>query len=272
METGQQPARSWMTDGIIIAVATATGYLWALFYEIGFSGYFYIPYHFISISPVSVLSTPVPFIIFFAAVIFLFPAARQAGNQLDIFMRRSTTHHVSVIILVFLFFLSIPFLGITFRRLETFISIPFLIMIIVGIMIFFAKPLFMRQREGSYWDKLAPPLKPIGEIGPSSYLSNPRPMGFVAIFLFFCAVLALSFAFRGLGKTIARGTKQFQVIAQSPDIPEVAVLQVYGDYLFTAPFNPSTKEFEKTLYILKISEISKTPLTLKNIGPLRGKP
>jgi hypothetical protein len=76
------------------------------------------------------------------------------------------------------------------------------------------------------------------------------------------------------GKSDAAGYEWFQVIAASQDIPEVVVLRVYGDYLITAPIVSPVKqegpnEIEKTLYILKLPDMSKIPLTLKKVGPLK---
>jgi hypothetical protein len=49
-------------------------------------------------------------------------------------------------------------------------------------------------------------------------------------------------------------------------------VRVYGYYLLTVPFDRTTREFEKKLYILKISAMPKVPLVLENIGPLVPKP
>jgi hypothetical protein len=73
------------------------------------------------------------------------------------------------------------------------------------------------------------------------------------------------------GRVDAQRQTWFQVVAQSSDVPEVVVLRAYGDYLFAAPFNRSTKEVVKRLFILKMSEIDKTPLTTEEVGPLHVK-
>lgn len=54
--------------------------------------------------------------------------------------------------------------------------------------------------------------------------------------------------------------------------PEVVVLRIYGDYLVTAPFDRTTKQFEKKLSLLKISEMAEVPLTYEKAGPLHAKP
>ena len=49
------------------------------------------------------------------------------------------------------------------------------------------------------------------------------------------------------------------------------VIRSYSDYLYTVPFNRTTKEFEKMVVIIKMSESSKSPLTLslEKIDPLK---
>ena len=89
------------------------------------------------------------------------------------------------------------------------------------------------------------------------------------IFLFICYLGVICYY---IGRSTAENRTEFQVIAPSSDVPEVAVLRISGDYLLTAPFDRVTKKVEKKLYILKISEMPKTPLTLENIGPLSVKP
>jgi hypothetical protein len=51
-------------------------------------------------------------------------------------------------------------------------------------------------------------------------------------------------------------------------MPEVVVLRVYGDNLFAIPFDRSTRVFERQLFILKVSEMGKTPFTMEKVGPL----
>jgi hypothetical protein len=77
---------------------------------------------------------------------------------------------------------------------------------------------------------------------------------------------------RDWGAKAARQRGVFQVIAADSQRPEVVVLRIYGEYLITAPFDRSTREFEKKLYLLKISDMTKLPLTLEKVGPLKVKP
>jgi hypothetical protein len=78
------------------------------------------------------------------------------------------------------------------------------------------------------------------------------------------------FSFHRIGRNWAEKRQEYQVMTQSP---ELVVLRVYGDYLITAPLirDPSRNQVEKKLYILKLSEMEKIPLTLEKVGTLKVK-
>ena len=77
-----------------------------------------------------------------------------------------------------------------------------------------------------------------------------------------------------LGKNGAKKKTDFHVAKQYPGLPdELAVILIYGEYLITAPLirDPNGNQVEKNLYILKLSEMEKTPLTFEKVGPLKVK-
>jgi hypothetical protein len=74
--------------------------------------------------------------------------------------------------------------------------------------------------------------------------------------------------FYNAGRARAEKMDVFQVIKQSP---ELVVLRTYGDYFIAAPFNRTTREVEKKVYLLKLAEMGKTPLQLEKVGPLKVK-
>jgi hypothetical protein len=88
--------------------------------------------------------------------------------------------------------------------------------------------------------------------------------------LFFCRVCRIE------GRNEAKRQEKFLIVKQNLGVPgvdtEVAVLRVYGEYLFAVPINRADKKFEKKLVILKMSDMPKTPLNLEKIGPLEEKP
>jgi hypothetical protein len=95
------------------------------------------------------------------------------------------------------------------------------------------------------------------------------------IILIAVAVALLSWGSYMDGRNYAKIQPEFQVIPKSTESnrPEVVILRIYGDNLITAPLVTPVKpegnnQIEKTLYIFKLSEMDKTPLTLKKVGPL----
>jgi hypothetical protein len=92
------------------------------------------------------------------------------------------------------------------------------------------------------------------------------------LFVFFiCVVLGNYLSYWG-GKKDAQSQEVFPIITHYPEVPEVVVLRTFGDYFLTAPLDRSSKEVEKKLYMLKISDMAKIPLTREKVGPLRVKP
>jgi hypothetical protein len=92
--------------------------------------------------------------------------------------------------------------------------------------------------------------------------------------LFFLLFLVLGgFYFFVKGRNQAENQEPFHVFTTSFDSfkSEVAVIRVYGEHLYAVPFNRDTKEFERQLVIVKMSDI-KAPISFKRIGPLKAKP
>jgi hypothetical protein len=129
--------------------------------------------------------------------------------------------------------------------------------------------LFMRHKESrcwKMWSGFITDLKSNGEALILFLLTIIRPSKFRIILLF---LIVLFFGFAGArwsGRTYAENLEEFYVMAQSP---EVVVLRIYSDHLITTPFDRLTKQVERKFYILKLSEIPTTPLSLEKIGPLK---
>jgi hypothetical protein len=282
METEQQSVRSWITDGIIIAGLTATAYLWTLFYEVGFCGYFSIPYYFISLSPVNVLIIGGRFLLVFIVLcipIILFGALRPFIGYLSALTSRFAIRSgVNSAIVMFFFSLMLSGMMVYFSSFERefWLQILMRIIAVVPVIAFFTVPLVRQRNEKvSYWTKI------ILDWAPRQRISRPAPIpapgfrDFVNLMLIAMFVVLIGIGnniFPKAGKEDAQSKKEFQVISQSSSLPEVVVLRVYGDYLFAAPFDRSTKKVEKKLFILKISEIANAPLTTEQVGPLQVKP
>ena len=71
MENEQQSARSWITDGIMIASITSLAYLFSFTYESGYCKSFKIPLDFISLSLTTILVAAEGLFIIITSVILL---------------------------------------------------------------------------------------------------------------------------------------------------------------------------------------------------------
>jgi hypothetical protein len=271
METEPPSVKSWITEGMIIALIPVTAYLWTLFYEIGFCDYFHIRYYFISLTPAIVLATSGEFILillflYLLIMYFFIIGSFHISAQLSEFTSKMSTSTV-VMMIFMLYFLALASLMLLIfnsevRQMVVALAIIYVLLVIATLV----NPLFtQRKKEGSYWEKLA------ADIKPSSSL-NHRGLHFpmtIIISIVFIVVSGGASAHRKLGQFNAQWQEEFYIVAQSP---ELVVIRNYGDYLFAAPFDRVTKEVEKKLYLLKISDMAKTPLTTEKVGPLHIKP
>ena len=272
MEAERQSARSRITEGILIALIPASAYLWALHYEMGFCNYFYIPYELISLSSTIVLaaSSP-PFLIlsflFFILVVILLIAR--------------IPHRYLSIILVVAGFANITFL-LLYSIKRNWVDILVAALLAVAFLIaVFVWPFITLRGQGSSWSRFwfrLPPPTSSDEVSPSSSQFTRRISPYRGL-IEIISVLIIIWSFASLsyyvGVSDAERRQEFRVIAQSREIPEeVVVLRIYGDYLITAPIDRSVtpKEIKRTLYIFKIPEMAKTPLTTEKVGPLQVKP
>jgi hypothetical protein len=256
--------RSWLTEGILIALIPASAYLWALYYEVGFCEYFHIPYGLISLNPTTVLASSLPafFILSLPVILLLFVVFFVAYEQISML--------VFFVLVGMGGMWTVLFSGESYQKR---ILVAVLTLMMLGIV--FIPPFRRPRAEGNYWRRLWVSL--LRTTSPTA-VTRSRPQLRVRRidFLLILVILAVIWAFiplsRGLGKGGAKGLRDFLIVAAESPRPEVAVVRVYGDYLFTVPFDRTTKEFEKKLYLLKISEMAEVPLVLENIGPLSPKP
>jgi hypothetical protein len=93
------------------------------------------------------------------------------------------------------------------------------------------------------------------------------------VVLIFILVVAVPGS-RQIGQYEAERWVPFLIVKQPPDAPTVSEavgLRIYGEYLLAVPFNREKQEFDKTLLLLKMSDIEKKPLTYEQVGPLKPK-
>jgi hypothetical protein len=98
------------------------------------------------------------------------------------------------------------------------------------------------------------------------YKSESLSLDRIITIILFLGIGISILAFVG-GYAHAKFQDNFRLVKSSQ---ELVILRVYGDYLITAPLIRDVKgnQVETTLYILKMSEMDDTPLTLEKVGPL----
>jgi hypothetical protein len=261
--------RSLLTDGIVIAVATAFAYLATFLYEVGYCSSFHIPYALISPNTSTLLVAA-------AAIGWIFlTSANLLGFTTPLF-RRAKKGDTGWAILGYLAVAAILWIKIyepTLKQtgwailavLAIFIGVP-LVLIITRALILFL------------WRTVRRPKKPATEVSTQTseakqeyffsadeFLENWLPQKVSRWILFIAGTLLFSFV---VGDGNARTQKRFLITKGSP---ELVVLRIYGDVMIAATFDRTTKETLNGITVFSISEKKQLDFTNEKIGPLKAK-
>jgi hypothetical protein len=258
MANEQQSVRSWITEGIMIAGITALAYLVSFLYEAGFCRAFNIPLEFISLSLRTILVAVGALFIIAISVFLVVNALLMIGvfdfsNPISVAISRIAIFSLVLIAYILVYAKQ--------WRSWIWMVIPLLFVALLD----FIYPLISQPGKGSYRNKIESwEQKKVEEDNRSlgRLLHNRFGNTGTTIFLIIWFVLSTAYA---AGKARAQQGEHFLVVEQST---ELVVLRSYSDYLLTAPLNRATKEVESKFYLLKMSEMNKTPLTLEKVGPL----
>jgi hypothetical protein len=275
METEQKAEKSlavtsWVIQpSVIVPLAIFMVYLWTLSQEVGFYAYFSIPLYFISLNPTIVLSTFGIQIVGISIALLLVSMISFMIYLGSLFAAKTPTRRFLSTMAVACFTLAISL--ILFNTGNTKLAIMVGVPIVLLLILIFLKPLCIRYKEGSYWDNLTSLMQPREEISTLDLSLAARYWDYILL-----VIIAISIGFGGLffgylGYSNAQTQPWFQTIKQY-ESQEVVVIRSYGDYLLAVPFNRNTKQFERKMFIMKISDMAKTPLSYEKVGPLQVKP
>jgi hypothetical protein len=263
-------AMSWFTQAtIILALISFVGYLFSLAYEINFCDYFSIPYYLISLSPTLVLYVTMGTLVGFSSLIIVISLAVFL-TLLVKFAVKNRKHKFAALFISLIFLISGFLLNPEYRK-QTSLTV---LLIIGGILLVFYITLwvFLKFRKDELWWNESVSHSDNTEQTLLPRLYNPGISIVIAAILLFI-VLGIN-GYSLLGKEVAKTQDKFPVFAPPPSLglqsPEVAVIRMYGEYLYAVPFHRDTKQFENQLVIVKMSDI-KTPLSFEKIGPLKPK-
>jgi hypothetical protein len=243
------------SEGLMLAALTASGYLFAFYYEKGFAGYFRIPASFINVSLSNILifgSAFVGFLIFMFFIInygiMLFPWHLNPVLQ----SRMYSLFALIIVDIAFIYFFGIA-------NIQQWI-IPVISTLIIGA-IEFGLPLITQRGQRSYIDKLA-----AQDVTDKQHVTGleflARRVGIVPhLFLLYILIGVASSESMGNGEAL----KQTEYLVTNNN--EV-VLRIYGDTAIIAPFDRTTKEVNTTFTLIKLATDSNAQFSLEKLGTL----
>jgi hypothetical protein len=262
METGAQSARSWITDGIILALIPASAYLWAFLYEMGFCQRFDIPFDLISLNTTVVLAAFVPTIIIISILFFVFVVSLAISALLDgrlLFLIMMASLIIFSLMFAFLFPYKIEF--IRYFRLK--IDATWYLYLMIGLLVVSTILSFSVYIKIFQWlrDKLRSYMSLLGDS--VEILAILIVVGVFAVFSYY------------VGDRTAAIKKEFQILeyAKEGSNSELVVLRVYGDFLITAPLVRSVgrggNKIDRKFVVFKMSDNAPTSVKIEEVGTLR---
>ena len=251
-------AKFFLSEGIIIAAASACAYLLAFNYEKGYAQHFSIPIQFVNVSLANLL--------IFVAVVVAFLTLSIV--YLNLFFGMLGHPRLRYFFMLFVFVGAAVYLyGLSDWRHWLPYVVGLLIVLVMTGLLDYGLPLLAHRKAGDFKARYEAQAA-IDQADPSFVVRLHRWLGFDVYFLFTSLLISCLLASTA-GDAEALQQKEFYV---TDTTPEMVVLRVYGDTMIAAPFDRATKEVRKSSRLLKISEGGGPTLTLEEIGPLKPVP
>jgi hypothetical protein len=245
-----------ITEGLLIAVVSAGAYLLAFYYEKGFTSYFKIPMHFVSVSLVTI------FILVAVAISFLLLIVPIVDFIFGYLPRLHPVLYPGVGVLLFVSLFSVIHLYL-FGLSNWPVFIFHLVMLVLVAAIFLLLPMIIHRKKGKVIERLEEQQK-IDQSVLSIYDVIASRFGRESLLVIALSILSINFA-ENAGRAQAMKQTEFLVLNTEP---EMVVLQIYEENMICAPFNRNTKEVETRFRFVKIAEDPKLILNLEKVGPL----
>jgi hypothetical protein len=248
-------AKLFLSEGFMIAAASACAYLLAFNYEKGYAQHFSIPVQLINVSLATILLFIALALGFLAlSVVYLSPFLTMLGHP------RRRYFFIIALYAVVPIYLYGPS---DWRR-----WLPLASVFLGGVVLFglidYGVPLLAHKKAGDFQARYEAQAA-LDRAHPSFAVALHRWLGFDAYFLF-ASLIAFSFIASTAGEAEALQQKTFYVTNTTP---ELVVLRIYGDTVIAAPFDRASKEVHKSFRILKVSDDAGLALTLEEVGPLK---
>ncbi|MFW9879663.1 MAG: hypothetical protein ACFFG0_41845 [Candidatus Thorarchaeota archaeon] len=252
-------SRKFLSEGIILAILTATTYIFAFRYEAGYAGFFGIPSELVEVNLTAILVVALVIVSLLLTIwAFVLPLLIFIPRNWGVF-GRSLLRLSPIFLILFVFLIAY---GPKWQKL----IFP-LILLLTWVFIEFVIPIIVQRGRGSFREKLE------AQEDVETKERSRKLIGFLDEKLNRFAALVIIFFIFGymttglMGRANAERQREFLVIHGTSE--ELVILRVYGEKLICAPFDRNRKEINHTFFIKKVSDISGTLLKQEKIGPLR---
>lgn len=268
--------RSLLTDGVVIAAATAFAYLATFVYEIGYCSNFNIPWGLISPNTSTLLVT--------AATIgwILFSSSNLLGFTTPLFRRAKrgsfwwgVLGYVSVaaIILFKIYDPTLKQIGTLLLWLFGGVAVGVVVVVVVvyalsmawTFLLFMWRHILKSKKQSQEIVSKKSETKEQYYFSADEFLENWLPKKVARWILVVAGILFFAFI---VGDGSARNQKRF-LVAKGP--PELVVLRIYGDVVIAATLDRAAKQTLNGLTLYSISENKQIDFTNEKIGPLKAK-
>jgi hypothetical protein len=264
--------KSILTDGVLIAIATAFAYFATFVYEIGYCSNFLIPFSLISPNTSTILVAA-------AAIGSIFVSSMNLLGFTTPLFRRAKKGDGDIILAFTGFFIialifATKIYDLSFKQIG-YAVLGFLIFMILPIIpIFFSSIWKYLKSKVKKNNTLSQPThknekkeeeKETLSFSVDEFLENWMPQKIVRVFVFFGIVLLIAFI---VGDGNASTQKRFLTLKNSPS---TAVLRIYGDLMITAPFDREKHEIFDEISLIWLSEKKQMDFFNEEVGPLKMK-
>lgn len=256
--------RSLLTDGVLIALATAFVYLATFVYELGYCVHFGIPFSLISLNTSTILVAAAAigstFISMANLLGFTTPLFRKS-KKLD---GSSFWGFLGITLVAVIFFakaydLSWKNIAYILGGLLAIAAAIFLLALFTAIIFSFVEK-FRKPKISTVVSKDS---SEEFSIMPDDFLRNWLPPKFVRVIFFLGGALLAAYS---IGNGNATTQNKFLLLK---DTPNFAVLRIYGDLLILASFEKASKEVSNELSLIWISEKKQIGFINQEVGPLK---
>lgn len=238
-----------VSEGVLLAMASAFAYAMAYFYESQYARAFGIPLQLISLDITTMLVAATAFVGFayfaFATVDLAWKLGGKAAPDNVTAVRFVLVVFAAVLLLLLAYGANLKQILITLST----IAVPFALGLWLGI--FKAKKVDTENAERTAKDL---PL--------FSFMLDAIGPKWALLFAFGVFGLFLS---GGLGLRAASKQHEFFVLE---DVSNQVVLRIYGDTVISAPFDPCTKQILRPITVQRLSDITALRMREVELGPL----